>query len=64
MKKDNRTRAERVAAQKRAYKRFLRASKTSKTKWVRKDSIARKKEAEERAYFQHIARLKNELGIQ
>ena len=64
MQKDNRTKKERIAAQNRSWKRFLRSSKNKKNKWIRKESISKKKKAEELAFLKHMARLRGEIGAQ
>lgn len=60
MKKDNRTKSERIADCSRSFKKFIKASKRAKLKWVRKESILRKKFAKEMAFQKHMARLVGE----
>lgn len=63
MQKDNRTTSERKADAARGLKRFLRATKKTKLKWVKKESVKKRKIAEERAFQNHMARLAGKLGI-
>ena len=62
MKKDNRTKTERVAAYNRSLKKSLKAGKRAKLKWVRKESIQREKMSKEIAFQKHMARLTGEIG--
>ena len=63
MKKDNRTKSERISALKRADRRTRRARETAKNKYKRKETFRKEKENKDLAYQKHMIRLKQELGI-